>query len=115
MACQSGLEPETPALTVQCTTIVLLANKIGTERFELPTFCAQGRRTTRLCYVPSKLFWCFRLSKIHEDVIVRVSPRMIDGNLLGHPTDGAVWNTLEEVWDEVFQVNQQQARNEIHP
>ena len=27
MACQSGLEPETPALTVQCTAIVLLANK----------------------------------------------------------------------------------------
>ena len=40
---------------------------------------------------------------------------MIDGNLLVHPTDGAVWNTLEEVWDDVFQVNQQQARNEIHP
>ena len=38
-----------------------------------------------------------------------------EGHLLGHPTDGAVWNTLEEVWDDVFQVNQQQARNEIHP
>ena len=37
--------------------------------------------------------------------------RLDDGwevHLLGHPTDGAIWNALVEAWDDALQVNQQQ-------
>ena len=54
LARPAGLEPATLGLEGRCSILMSYGRikLVGVERFELPTFCSQSRRATRLRYTP---------------------------------------------------------------
>ena len=54
LAHPAGFEPATLGLEGRCSILMSYGRirLVGVERFELPTFCSQSRRATRLRYTP---------------------------------------------------------------